>query len=232
MPKLSIILPTYEVDGKGVEMLNQHFKQFKIQTFTDFDIVIADSTKETQVAKYLESKKDFDIKYVKVENPKNLYSHINEGIKKASGDIFHIICMEDYFYNKHSLQRIADNFKPIRGWQASTYMHTKDRLGLFRRHVPAWNANILNNNTLGCISCLTMLKDNEFLFDDSVELFADTDFYYRLYKKYGMPELLDEIIWIQVLSDARRPKIDPTEENANAELKYLTEKHSEKKSNV
>lgn len=229
MPKLSIILPTYEAQGVGQQFLTRNFKQLKLQTFKDFEVVIADSVPNDAVKNFVEAEKDILIKYVKVENAKHLYSNINEGIRNASGDFAHIMCMEDYFYNKHSLQRIVDNFEVAKGWMVSMYMHTKDGLGLFKQQIPSWNLQILSNNTIGCISCLSFVNDKEFLFDENTELFGDVDFYYRLYKKYGLPKLIDDIVWIQYLWAGRITKKPATQENIDAEQNYLKDKHLEKK---
>jgi glycosyltransferase involved in cell wall biosynthesis len=236
MSLLSIVIPTYEALGFGEKFLERNLKQLKLQKFKDFEIVIADSVPEENVKKYLEKEKesikDLTIKYVKVESPKTIYSNINEGIKNASGEFLHIMCMEDYFYNKHSLQRIVDDFDSNKGWLVSMYMHTKDGLGLFKQHIPAWNAQILSNNTIGCISCLSFVNNKDSLFDENVELFADTDFYYRLYKKYGLPKLLQNLIWVQTIWDGRVTKKPFTQENADAEMNYLNDKHLEKKVNA
>ena len=46
MSQISICIPTYEYKGRGVEFLAELFDSIERQTFTDFDVVISDHSKD------------------------------------------------------------------------------------------------------------------------------------------------------------------------------------------
>ena len=52
MSEISVCIPTYEYKGEGVKYLNELFKSLSIQTFQDFDVVISDHSKDTEIMNF------------------------------------------------------------------------------------------------------------------------------------------------------------------------------------
>jgi len=224
MTLLSVCIPTYEADGRGVDFLNYNFKQMKLQLFKDFEIVISDDSADEVIKNYIEGIKDLNIKYIKNEGKKGIAGNTNNAIKNASGEIIQIMCQDDYFYNKYSLQKIVDAFDKNIGWMASMYMHTKDRLGLFKQQIPTWNDQIYFQNTIGTPSCLSFLNDdNPVLVDENLKCFVDCEQYYRMYKKWGLPKVLKDLVIVQYLWEGQATS-GITQEIINAEVAYINEK--------
>jgi glycosyltransferase involved in cell wall biosynthesis len=224
MTLLSICIPVYEAQGRGTEFLYQNFKQLGLQTLKDFDVIISDDSMDDTIKNYVNSIKGFNIKYIKNEGAKNIAANTNNAIKNATGEIIHLMCQDDYFYNKESLQKIVDNFDRKIGWMVSTYMHTKDRFGFFRKQIPTWNDQIYFNNTIGTPSCLSFLNDNSLvLADENLKCFVDCEQYYRLYKKWGLPKVLKDIIFIQYLWEGQATSTI-TQDIINTETAYINEK--------
>ena len=42
MKKISIIIPTYEMHGVGVKYVKELLESIKLQTYTDFEVIIID----------------------------------------------------------------------------------------------------------------------------------------------------------------------------------------------
>jgi glycosyltransferase involved in cell wall biosynthesis len=231
MTLLSICIPSYEAGGRGVEFLEHNFKQLKTQLFKDFEIIVSDDSSDEVIAdyikKYTEDNKDLNIKYIKNKGNKNIGSNTNNAIKNANGEIIQIMCQDDYFYNKYSLQKIVDNFDRNIGWMVSMYMHTKDRLGLFKQQIPSWSDNIYLNNTIGAPSCLSFLNDdNKVWVDENLKCFVDCEHYYRLYKKWGLPKVLKDLVVIQYLWEGQATSTI-TQDLINAEVAYINNKVTE-----
>lgn len=223
---LSIALPVYSMGNKGLEFLDYNFRQLKAQTYHDFDVIISDNSNDETIKAYVSGIKDLNIKYVKNEGAKTLASNMNNAIENCDSDIIQIMCQDDYFYNKYSLQKIVDNFDKNKGWMCSMYMHTKDRLGLFKQQIPAWNPQIYLNNTIGTPSCLSFLNDgNILLLDENLKWFVDCEYYYRLFQKYGEPKILKEIIFIQYLWEGQTTQ-GITQEVIDTETAYIKDKYS------
>jgi glycosyltransferase involved in cell wall biosynthesis len=223
---LSIALPTYEMGGNGLEFLAYNFKQLKAQTFRDFDVIISDNSNDETIKTYVNGIKDLNIKYVKNEGAKTLAANMNNAIKNCDGEIIQIMCQDDYFYNKYSLQKIVDNFDKGKGWMCSMYMHTKDRLGLFKQQIPMWNPQIYINNTIGTPSCLSFLNNDNIYLDENLSWLVDCEYYYRLFKKYGQPKILSELIFVQVLWEGQVTQ-QITQELMNTETAYVNNKLAE-----
>jgi hypothetical protein len=225
MTLLSICIPVYEAQGRGIEFLAQNFKQLKLQTLKDFEIVVSDNSADDVIEKYVAGIKDLNIKYVKNEGAKNIGGNTNNAIKNATGEIIQIMCQDDYFYNKNSLQKIVDNFDRNIGWMVSMYMHTKDRLGLFKQQIPSWNDQIYFTNTIGAPSCLSFLNDdNKVWVDENLTCFVDCEHYYCLYKKWGLPKVLKELIFVQLLWEGQVTNTGITQNMVDTEVAYINDK--------
>ena len=224
MTLLSIALPVYEMQGRGVEMLQFSLAKLQQQTFSDFEVVISDSSTNNAICKYVETIKNLNIKYVKDEDNNTLSSNVNNAFRHSSGDIIHLMCQDDYFYDSSSLQKIVNNFDVNIGWMASMYMHTNDRVGLFKPQIPSWNNQIYFVNTIGTPSCLTFLNGSNLYFDKNLKWFVDCEFYWQLYKKYGAPKILNDLIFIQYLWEGQTTQ-GITQELVDDEMLHIKNKY-------
>lgn len=199
MPKISICIP-YHDTPKTAFYLSRLLKSIEEQTFTDYEIVL---TKEGPFAR----------------------NH-NAAIMKAKGEIIQMMQMDDYFTNEFSLDFIAEGFdNPKTVWQITGCLHDFDgRINL--PHMPVWTSDIYTgNNRLGSVSTLSMKREKALLFEEPLSWLVDCDLYYRLYLKYGVPNLLSTY---NVVIDTRNDRLTHTLSNqlkAN-EVEYLTKKYA------
>ncbi|KKP65547.1 MAG: Glycosyltransferase involved in cell wall biogenesis-like protein [Candidatus Nomurabacteria bacterium GW2011_GWE1_35_16] len=224
MTLLSIALPVYEMQGRGVEMLQFSLQKLRTQTFSDFEVVISDNSADDDIWEYVESQKRLNIKYVKNKGEHTLSGNVNNAFRNSSGDIIHLMCQDDYFYDNSSLQKIVNNFDANIGWMTSMYMHTNDRVGLFKQQIPRWNDQIYFINTIGTPSCLTFLNGTNLYFDKDLKWFVDCEFYWQLYKKYGEPKILKDTIFIQYLWEGQTTQTI-TQELVDSEMQHIKNKY-------
>ncbi len=190
--KLSVCIPTYEMQGEAKRMLVRSFAMLKKQTFKDFEVVISDNS-ENQVVKDLCKEPEYQslqINYFK--NPrKGMAPNTNEAIKNAKGEIIKILYMDDYLANENSLQRIVGNMK---GHWLVTGCEHDDGAKRGNPHYPQYNNKIhQGKNTIGSPSVLTIKNENPLLFDEKMTWLLDCDYYERMHEKYGEPNILNEI---------------------------------------
>jgi glycosyltransferase involved in cell wall biosynthesis len=232
MKKLSIAIPSYSMSGRGIEMLQHSLTQIRKQTYNkdDYEIIISDDSDDDNIKNAITSIPSdiLNIKYVKNEGKKGIAGNLNNTIKNCEGELIHVLCQDDYFIDKNSIMRIVNNFDYEKKWMVSAYMHTKDRFGMFRKHIPTWNNKIYLENTIGTPSCLTILNNDTLLFDEELGWFVDCDYYYRLYQKYGVPKIVNELLFIQLLweGQATNSKVDET--IITKERDYIIQKHESK----
>lgn len=109
--------------------------------------------------------------------------NVNSAIRKAKGELIKFLCMDDWLADENSLQRIVERFTD--GWLIT---------GCSDNPHPYWTDDIwTGNNKLGSPSCLTIQNDPIY-FDETLQWMVDTDYYMKLFKRYGKPTILDEVI--------------------------------------
>lgn len=120
----------------------------------------------------------------------------NECIKQSKGDIIKMMGMDDYFYDKNSLQKIADAFKPEVYWLTTACVHdTEGKLTDY--HEAKWNDNLYKGyNTVGGFATISIRNKDIPVLDESLDWCIDVDWYWRIYQQHGLPHVLDEAVVI------------------------------------
>ena len=144
--------------------------------------------------------KDYEIVVVE----EGLMAHnINEGIKRAKGDMIKLMCMDDFFAHPKALQKIADVEKGKWVATACTHVAAEDvmvaddliKAGTrFNDHPAEWGDRMLQGyNTIGGLSVIAFPNDNPPQMDGSLSWLIDVDFYEQLKEKFGKPVILKDI---------------------------------------
>lgn len=198
MARISIAIPIHQTP-KTALYLSRLLRSIEIQTFKDYEIIITD------------------------EGPM-AHNH-NAAILKSKGELVQMMQMDDYFYDSFSLQKIVDGFKEDTAWQITACFH--DVRGLVGGlHTPEYTQDIYTgNNRLGSISTLSFRRDKQLLFEEPLSWAVDCDLYYRLYLKYGLPNILNTP---NVVIDTRNDRLTHTlsEELKTSEVNYLIKKYA------
>jgi hypothetical protein len=210
MPRISIAIPTYSANGTGALMLEESFIKIKEQSFKDFNVIVSDNSESSYsdirlVCNKWQSK--LSIKYYEHTGRKDSPSeNTNNAIKMSDGELIKILCGDDLLYDKNSLQIIVDNFDDNTNWLFTSYVHSKNKIEYYRYYTPYMNDNIFIVNTLGTPSALTIRNKRDIidinnLFDRNLRFCYDCEGYYRLYKVYGNPKVINDIGMINYVHD-------------------------------
>ena len=160
-PKITIVIPTAECEGK--KFLPRCLDSIKNQTYPAHEVIV-------------------------VEEGKVAYN-LNQGIKKATGDIIKILCHDDYLNGPHSLEEIAYAWRG--GWLVSGCFHDQGDGQLVSLHFPGWNPHVHRGfNTIGGLSILAFENKDPLLFTEGLDWAVDIDFFKRAYGRYGLPRFL------------------------------------------
>lgn len=159
--KISIVVPTAECDGK--QFLPRCLDSIKNQTYQNYEVIV---TKEGKVA-----------------------HNMNQGIKKATGDIIKILCHDDYLNGPYALEQIASAWRG--GWLVSGCVHDIGDGNVYDEHHAGWNDHIHRGyNTIGGLSVLSFENKEPLLFTEGLDWAVDIDFYKRAFMRYGLPRFL------------------------------------------
>lgn len=189
--KISIIIPTYEMQGKGVQMLDELLQSIRKQTYTDYEIIISDNSQDNVIEQYTN---DAAYCYYRNEKKHSPAANLNNALKYATGDIIKPMMQDDYFTDVDCLQQFATMTKQ---WAVCTSKHTQ----YYGDHVPYENNDILDLvtgcNTYGSPSAVAW-KRNELRFDEHLLWLVDCDFYAQMIKQYGQPEFINTSVNIRI----------------------------------
>ena len=195
-PKVSCVIPFHWMENWSF-FLTRCLKSIEEQSFTDYEIVV-----------------------MKVGS---MPVTSNAVIKACKGEIIKVLYMDDYLAHQNSLKNIVNAFTG--GWLVTGCEH--DTGDGFRRnqHFPEWNDEVpKGTNTIGSPSVLAFANEEPLLFDERLSWLLDCELYGRLYKRYGMPTILNDInVVIGLHSGQMTQKL--TREEKEAEGVYLLQKY-------
>lgn len=164
-PRVSIIVPFHF--GKDYQaLLKRCLTSIETQTFTDYEILM--------------------VKYGRAAETQN------RGIESAQGKLVKILHMDDYFAYPTALEDIVDAFTPETKWLATGCWHDAGDT-LINPHYPEYTHDIhTGNNRIGAPSVVTFRNDSGILMDETLDWLYDTEFYKKLYDKFGLPKILND----------------------------------------
>ena len=209
---ISIVIPVYEMNGKGAEMLKRCLDSIAMQTFTDYEIVVTDNSDNDDLEKLCDS---YSLPIIHLYNEhKGATKNTNRGIKAATGDLIKILNQDDYLAHENALQDIVDNFE-------GQWLIT----GCSNNPNPYYTGDIhQGNNKLGGPSVLTIKNENPMLFDEEMRWLFDCDYYKRMYLMYGEPKILHGVNVVIGEGDYQLTN-NLSEESKRAEVVFMTNKY-------
>lgn len=195
--RFSIVIPTWEQYGKGSFFLNQLLNTILEQTFDEYEIIISDHSVNDDIKNIIKTFNNLNIQYIKNKNKRgNSPYNLNVGLKHSKGEIIKIMFQDDFFINNKSLEMIDDTFsKQNCKWLVNGCCHTRDSKNFYQYMIPSWNERILEGiNTISSPSVLSFINQEINYFDESLTMMMDCDYYYTLYKRYGLPFILGDYL--------------------------------------
>lgn len=186
--KISIAIPTYEMNGEGAKLLKRSLDAIEKQTFKDFEVVISDNSLNDEI-KTLCSYYSFPINYFKSDKV-GMAPNTNEAMRACKGEIIKILYMDDYLNGADALENIVEAFLPEINWLVTGCIHLENE-HLVRPHYPSYNHEIYKGiNTIGSPTVLSLRNKDLIFFDEKMTWLLDCDYYARMYDKHGEPEFL------------------------------------------
>jgi glycosyltransferase involved in cell wall biosynthesis len=204
-PFFTIGIPTYEMSGKGVLVLEELIDTINEQIFRDFEVIISDHSIDNEIEKFIKSKYfDFNIIYLKKTlNNRNPSSNINNIIKHSKGKYIKFVFQDDLLNGSSSLDILAKKINEHEGseWFVSGCLHLKNE-NLINPMVPYFNKNIhLGINTISSPSVLTIRNSVNLLkFNETYVWLLDCIYYKDCFSNFGKPVVINSPLVINRLS--------------------------------
>jgi len=194
--KLSIVVPCYEMGGRGVYFLDRLFKTVYLQECDkdDFEVIVSDHSENDKISDYMLGvvyNSGRNVTYLRNREKRGSSSaNINNAISEAKGDYIKPIFQDDRLYTTEDISIILENLK--HDWLIHPYIHYNEgSKTYYNSRTPAYNSQILEGvNTIGPPTCVVFKNDNNY-FDENLIWLMDCEFYHRLHLKYGHPHVVD-----------------------------------------
>jgi len=215
--------------GLGATYLRSSFENFTSQTFTDFEVIISDHSKDESIKELcVEYANSFNLTYIKNNSHRGSSSaNINNAIKNANGQWIKILFQDDYLFGTNVLETIYRGINDNEGaWIAIACQHTNDGEVFFDSHLPYYHTDIhLGQNTIGAPSNIAFKNNGSIFFDRNLIWLMDCEFYKRLELKLGAPILFNQICIINRVGAHQVTNTLIYDDLVRSELRYVKNKY-------
>lgn len=217
---ISIVIPTYEMHGRGVEFLDELWFSINQQTYDNYEVIVSDDSTDMVIRDYCV---EHGIDYYRNPGPKGAAHNLNNAISKARGDIIKPMFQDDQFLSPDCLTKVA----AMTGkWCVLTSAHLGSDRG---DHVPYAPPSVWELargcNTYGSPSAVAW-KRNDLIFDTNLQWLFDCDFYARMLQQYGQPEFIPAKVLIREW-DGMATRTNAVGQVRVMELEYIKQKYGE-----
>ena len=237
MPKISICIPCYEMNGMGIKYLHCLMVSIINQTYKNYEIIITDHSMNNEIENYLRTTySGWGIKIIYTRHGYkrgNSSANTNMAIKYATGEIIKPMFQDDMFFNNTCLEKIVREHENENVWGAVGFNHISRNNEIYagEKHLPqfpVYNEYILEGkNTFGCPSVIYFKNDNNF-FDEALIWLMDCEMFHSLNKKYGPPKIIEEhLISVRIWESSVSTRVRNDASITVREKEYVLRKHPE-----
>ena len=193
MTELSIAIPAHDRGENGPKWMAELLDTLEQQTFQDFEVVVSDQSKNDKLMNVCQEY-DFDFTYIKYEGSVPC-ENINTAVDNCEGRIIKMMFSDDIFMRKDALERIKYEYDTcLCKWAFSGFANW-DGDEYFDEKLPEWREKTLEgNNHLSSPTVVSFLNECKMEFDPNLKLLLDVDFYHRMRWKYGLPNIIPEVL--------------------------------------
>ena len=193
MSEFSIAIPAHDRGENGPKWMRELLDTLEQQTFQDFEVVVSDQSKNDKLMNVCQEY-DFDFTYIKYEGSVPC-ENINTAVDNCEGRIIKMMFSDDIFMRKDALERIKYEYDTcLCKWAFSGFANW-DGDQYFDEKLPEWREKTLEgNNHLSSPTVVSFLNECKMEFDPNLKLLLDVDFYHRMRWKYGLPNIIPEVL--------------------------------------
>ena len=193
MSEISIAIPAHDRGENGPKWMMELLDTLEQQTFQDFEVVVSDQSKNDKLMNVCQEY-DFDFTYIKYEGSVPC-ENINTAVDNCEGRIIKMMFSDDIFMRKDALERIKYEYDTcLCKWAFSGFANW-DGDQYFDEKLPEWREKTLEgNNHLSSPTVVSFLNECKMEFDPNLKLLLDVDFYHRMRWKYGLPNIIPEVL--------------------------------------
>ena len=199
--RVSIVIPCYEMHGKGAEYLACALHSIFLQTWKDVEVVVADNAQDGSITEMVDRWRYLlPIMHIRPGTSRSTDT-LNAGIRVATGDVIRILFQDDLLFGPDSLGQMMQEFHRGAQWCVGRHMHLID--GRLVRPLTSFASTSMayGVNTIGPPSVLSFVNANPLLFDEDLVWLMDCEYFMRLLRRYGPPARITQFNTIVRVGD-------------------------------
>ena len=195
-PKISVCIPSYEANGRGVEFIDKNIQSILSQTYKNIEIIVSDHSKDDSIENYIKELRLDNIIYLRNTEYIGWPAHnTNNAIKNSTGDYIKLMNLDDFMVGKDCIKLMVDLLDEGNKWVVSGCIHYDYGNGNWINPIiPRIDGDgkhlIKGINFVGCPS-VGLIPRNEY-FDTEVLYMIDCELWYRMFITYGYPGVLKD----------------------------------------
>ena len=206
---ISICIPAY----KRVSFLKRLLDSIRIQTFRDFEVVLADDSPDNEVYELSRVHGLADsIRYFKNEKSLGTPENWNESIRRARGTWIKLMHDDDWFSDPEALGSFANAIKNSPGSLFFFFVFTNVFLdqnksqpvmipGLWRKILERNTKSLISRNVIGPPSVTIHKNIPGIAYDSALKWLVDIDFYIRFLKNMKPVLITENLVRVGVGED-------------------------------
>lgn len=198
IPKLSVCIPAYDMNGMGAAYLEESFHALANQTLNDFEVIVSDQSDTNNVFELCEAWRTRLAlhHYWNRDGKRQASANVNYALEKARGAVYKVLFQDDFLLSKTVLQDVVEAFEQQDAmWLLKGSGVTTDGQTIERPMVPRLTTKLrFGKNTVSSPSVLAFRASCEHLFDENLIWLMDVEMYARLWNDYGDPIILPETL--------------------------------------
>ncbi len=207
VPRLSVLIPTHEMNGFGPALLTRALESVFNQNLSSegshvyMEIVVSDNSSSSvvlDVCKQFSNKGQINVRYCQNPGDKSSASvNLNFGFRQTTGEIIKILFQDDFFVDQLAVREILSVFDsdPEVAWLVCGSTHSIDGVSFYRNIVPRYHDRIhLGNNTISSPSVVALRREAWEDFEPRLIWLMDVDFYKKMANKQGEPFVCSSIL--------------------------------------
>jgi glycosyltransferase involved in cell wall biosynthesis len=201
VPAISVCIPAYQ----NLHHLRRLLDSISRQTFTDYEVIITDDTRDDTVKSILDDYGSLPIKYFK--NPEQLGTpeNWNESMRKAGGKWIKLMHNDDWFESNRALQVFYDATLavPSCDFFFAAFQNIIEKTGekeivrcnwldlLFLKLSPL---HLVKRVYVGNPSCTLVRKEHNLFYDRQFKFVVDFEYYIRMIRRRKGYRYIDEVL--------------------------------------
>jgi glycosyltransferase involved in cell wall biosynthesis len=189
---ISVCIPVHISDPDDLIYLKTAIESVVVQSYQDFEIVIADDSASREVFELIREFQSMNvaIQYFETGGKSGIGANTNNCISKSRGALIKILFQDDYLSHSRVLERTRRQFRFRRKkWLAAGTIHFNQQDLLFQnRMIPRRSDNLLiGKNSISSPSVITFRRGSFVPLATNLTYIIDCEWYLRMSHTYGLP---------------------------------------------